>query len=62
MARKIVCIVPLLIFFFVGCKSERENDIVSKVTFKCTPCNLDCDTIYFDKTGFCPQRNHNQYR
>lgn len=24
------------------------------VTFLCPPCNLPCDTVHFDKPGFCP--------
>jgi len=38
----------------ISCKTENKETLVNSIEYKCTPCNLDCDTIRFDKAGICP--------
>lgn len=40
-----------------GCKIEETKISEVSIDYKCTPCNLACDTITFDQAGICPHCN-----
>lgn len=53
---KFYFILFMLSSLFVGQANGQglnPNDKKS-ITFLCPPCNLPCDTVHFDKPGFCP--------
>jgi len=41
----------LLLIVFIGFSSCQEK----KGEYVCTPCDLPCDKLFFEKPGECPQ-------
>lgn len=54
MIRYLIFLLAFMTISMNGISQEKSPVQIKPIYFFCPPCNLDCDTIHFQKPGICP--------